>query len=466
MQQDELKKIPGVDKLLQDPLISNLKDKVGVELITYAIRLSLENARKKIFSGAEIQSNTEIIKEVNKQVNRVIGYEFKPVINATGIILHTNLGRAPLGKELLREIEPVLAGYSNLEFDLHTGKRGNRTDHISELLRFITGAEDSLIVNNNAASLLLILKTFADKKEVIISRGELVEIGGSFRIPEIMKCGGSKMIEVGTTNRTRISDYENAITESTRIIFKIHKSNYYIGGFSDEVELLELSHLAKKHNLILVHDTGSGLLKRPVYLKHFDEPDVRTSISNGADLVTFSCDKLLGASQAGIVVGKKHLVKQLSKSPLMRVLRVDKFAIASLCALLKYYLCEDELIEKSPVFKMLNRKKQTLYLLAKNLSDKLNNQKIKSEIIDSKAQCGGGAMPQHEFDSYAVKIIPDQPDKRFADKLFKSLLRYEKPVLGILREGEILFDVFTIQEDDIPILIEAVTESINKKVLS
>lgn len=459
MQQDELKKIPGVDKLLQDPLLSNLNEKVGVELVTYAIRLSLENARKKIFNGAKFQSNKEIIKEVNKHVNRITGYEFKPVINATGIILHTNLGRAPLGKELLKEIEPVLAGYSNLEFDLHTGKRGNRTDHITELLRFITGAEDALIVNNNAASLFLILKTFAEKKEVIISRGELVEIGGSFRIPEIMKCSGSKMIEVGTTNRTHLYDYENAITNNTRIIFKIHTSNYYIGGFSEEVELLELSHLAKKHNLILVHDTGSGLLKRPVRIKHFDEPDVRSSVSNGADLVTFSCDKLLGASQAGIIAGRKDLIKKMSKAPVMRALRVDKLAIASLCALLKYYLCEDELIKKSPVFRMLNRKKETLFLLAKNLADKLNSQRIKSEIIESKAQCGGGALPTVEFDSYAVKILPSSSNKNLPERLFKSLLRCEKPVLGILRSGEIMFDVFTINDEDIEIIVKAILES-------
>lgn len=456
MLQDELRKISSVDKLLHNPALTKLASEAGAELVTYSIRLVLETEREKVFNGSPAIGLNEIIREVKRHIHRVTGFDFKSVINATGIILHTNLGRAPLGKELLREIEPVLTGYSNLELDLHTGKRGDRNDHISHLLKFITGAEDALVVNNNAAALLLILKVFAEKKEIIISRGELIEIGGSFRIPEIMKAGGAKMIEVGTTNRTHLSDYENAITKDTRIIFKIHHSNYFIGGFSAEVELLELSHLAKKHNLLLVYDTGSGLLKKPALTKHLEEPDVRSGISNGADLVTFSCDKLLGASQAGLIVGKKDLIKQLAKAPLMRALRVDKFAIATLHAILKYYLKEEELVKKSPVFMMMSRNKNDLLLLAKKLSDLLKSHDVNSEVIESKAQCGGGALPEHEFESFAVKLLFDKKDKDFEDRLFKSLLRYEKPVLGILREGEILFDVFTLQEEELTGIADAV----------
>lgn len=456
MNKDVLKKIPGVDKLLHDPALIELKETAGTELVTYAIRSVLEHVREKIFGGGSLKSNNEIVREVIKQVKKITGFQLKPVINATGIILHTNLGRAPLGREQLKEIEPLLSGYSNLEFDLHTGKRSERTDHINGLLRFITGAEDSLIVNNNAAALYIILKTFAEKKEVIISRGELIEIGGSFRIPEIMKSAGAKMVEVGTTNRTRLSDYEDAITKNTRLIFKVHKSNYFIGGFTEEVELLDLSHLAQKSNLILVHDTGSGLLKRPVLCRHLDEPDVRNSIASGADMVTFSCDKLLGASQAGIVVGRKNLIKKMVKTPLMRVLRVDKFAIASLCVTLKYHLREEELLKNSPVYLMLNRKKEDLYLFAKNLSNDLQNFGIKSEIVQSKAQCGGGSLPELEIDSYAVKVLPDQPGKKFADQLFRALLRYDKPILGVQREGEILFDVLTLLNEDLKIIAMAV----------
>lgn len=463
MLQDELRKIPSVDKLLHDPVLAKLASETGSELVTYSIRLVLEIEREKVFSGSPANGLNEIIREVKRHIHRVTGFDFKSVINATGIILHTNLGRAPLGKELLKEIEPVLTGYSNLEFDLHTGKRGDRNDHISHLLKFITGAEDALVVNNNAAALLLILKVFAEKKEIIISRGELIEIGGSFRIPEIMKAGGAKMIEVGTTNRTHLSDYENAITKDTRIIFKIHHSNYFIGGFSKEVEILELSHLAKKHNLLLVYDTGSGLLKKPVFTKHIEEPDVRSGISNGADIVTFSCDKLLGASQAGLIVGKKDLIKQLAKAPLMRALRVDKFAIATLHAILKYYLKEEELVKKSPVFMMMNRSKNDLLLFAKKLSDLLKSHDLNSKVIESKAQCGGGALPEHEFESFAVKLLFDKKDKDFADRVFKSLLRYEQPVLGILREGEILFDVFTLQEDELTSIADAVKSCLKAK---
>ncbi|OGU29998.1 MAG: L-seryl-tRNA(Sec) selenium transferase, partial [Ignavibacteria bacterium GWA2_35_9] len=264
MLQDELRKIPGVDKLLSEPPIVTLKKEFGNELVTYAVRVILDKARREIFSGASAKDITTLSSEVKILVHQVLGESLKPVINATGVILHTNLGRAPLGKEVIRKIEPILSGYSNLEFNLHTGKRGERTDHINGLIKFITGAEDVLVVNNNAAAIFLILKTFAEKKEVIISRGELIEIGGSFRIPEIMKASGARMVEVGTTNRTRLSDYENAITKNTRLLFKAHKSNYYIGGFTEEVELNELSQLAKKHNLIFVYDLGSGLLKKPV----------------------------------------------------------------------------------------------------------------------------------------------------------------------------------------------------------
>ena len=458
MQQDELRKIPGVDKLLFESSIITLKKEFGNELVTYAVRVILDKARREIFSGASAKDITTLSSEVKILVHQVLGESLKPVINATGVILHTNLGRAPLGKEVIRKIEPILSGYSNLEFNLHTGKRGERTDHINGLIKFITGAEDVLVVNNNAAAIFLILKTFAEKKEVIISRGELIEIGGSFRIPEIMKASGARMVEVGTTNRTRLSDYENAITKNTRLLFKAHKSNYYIGGFTEEVELNELSQLAKKHNLIFVYDLGSGLLKKPVSLKHLEEPDVRSSINEGADLVTFSCDKLIGATQAGIIAGKKDLIKGLAKAPLMRILRVDKFTIVTLSTILKFYLHEEELIERSPVFMMLNRKKEELLNLAEKLCKGLQSSEMKAEIIKSKAQCGGGALPQLELESYAVKISPKQPDKNFADKIFKKLLTAEKPVLGILREGKLLLDVFTIQPDEVDVIVQNINK--------
>jgi L-seryl-tRNA(Ser) seleniumtransferase len=463
MANDELKKIPAVDKLLSHPTLLKLKELFGSELLTYSVRNVLDTERNRILDGKKSKSIDKLTDEIQQFSEKIAGNSLKPVVNATGIILHTNLGRAPLSKEIFSEMAPILSGYSNLEFDLDTGKRGERTDHIKELLKFITGAEDVLIVNNNAAAVFFILKTFAEKKEVIISRGELIEIGGSFRMPEIMKASGTKMTEVGATNRTRLSDYENAITPNTRLIFKAHKSNYYIGGFSEEVSIEELSKLARKHNLILVYDVGSGLLKKPSNQKFSDEPDIRSCLKEGADLVTFSCDKLIGATQAGIIAGRKDLIKTLSKAPLMRTLRVDKFTIASLNVILKFYLKEENLFSKSPVFRMLNRSKDELLKIADKLSDELKSNQIKIEIVETKAQCGGGALPQLELDSYAVKILPEKDEKnsaygtgRFADRLFKSLLRNEKPVLGILREGEFLLDVFTIGEEEIKTIVEAI----------
>jgi L-seryl-tRNA(Ser) seleniumtransferase len=456
MTQDELRKIPAVDKLLSHPSLLKIKESVGGELVTYSIRNVLDKERSRIIDGQKSKSIEKLIDEIQQFAEKIAGNTLKPVINATGIILHTNLGRAPLSKEILSEMEPILSGYSNLEFDLHTGKRGDRTDHIKELLKFITGAEDILVVNNNAAAVYFILKTFAEKKEVITSRGELIEIGGSFRMPEIMKSSGTKMVEVGATNRTQITDYEKAITDKTQLLFKANKSNYFIGGFSEEVSIEELSQLAKKHSLILVYDVGSGLLKKPADPKFSDEPDIRSCLKGGADLVTFSCDKLIGATQAGIIAGRKDLIKVLSKASLMRTLRVDKFTIAALNTILKFYLREEDLFKKSPVFAMLNRSKEELLKLAEKLSNDLKNYQIKNEIIESKAQCGGGALPQLELDSYAIKIIQEKDEKNFTDKLFKSLLSNEKPVLGILREGEILFDVFTIREEDIVTIVEAV----------
>jgi L-seryl-tRNA(Ser) seleniumtransferase len=273
-----------------------------------------------------------------------------------------------------------------------------------------------------------------------------------------MKASGARMVEVGTTNRTRLSDYENAITQKTALLFKAHKSNYYIGGFTEEVELADLFRLAKKHGLILVYDVGSGLLKKPVLSKHLDEPDIRSSISNGADLVTFSCDKLIGAAQAGIIAGKADLIKALAKAPLMRTMRVDKFTIVALNSILRFYLNEEELIKKSPVFMMLNRKKGELLKLAEKLSKELENINVKTVIIESKAECGGGALPQLELESYAVKILPNQLDKTtassFADKLFKKLLAAENPVVGILREGDLLLDIFAIQPDEVDTIVQ------------
>ncbi|MEW6195866.1 MAG: L-seryl-tRNA(Sec) selenium transferase [Bacteroidota bacterium] len=465
MLNNELKKIPSVDRILSDNSIIKLKETFNINLITNAIRNIISNERKEILGGKKAKGASELCSEIVQLVKKITTNSYRPVINATGIILHTNLGRAPLGNLLVNEIMPVIAGYSNLEFDLNTTKRGKRAEHIKDIIKLITDAEDTEIVNNNAAAIILALKTFTENKEVIISRGELVEIGGSFRIPEIMKTSGAIMVEVGTTNRTCLEDYEKAITKNTRVLFKAHKSNYFIKGFTDEVKIRELAALAKKNNLISMYDIGSGLLKKLNKLPFLDEPNVQSAIKDGADLVMFSCDKLLGGPQAGIITGRKGLISSISRSPLMRALRVDKITIALLTSILKLYFDEEELIAKVPLFNMLCKTKEELFTTALTLQKHLHDHGINSEVIESKAQCGGGSLPQLELNSYAVKLLFESANKKLIDNLYKKLINDETPILSVLREGDILFDVLTIQPSDINKIAGSVSSSISDLII-
>jgi len=456
----ELRLLPGVDALLEMEEIRLLSESYGKKLITWAIRESLAEVREKICQGKKSRSRADIIKLVKNAISRIALPSLKPVINATGIVLHTNLSRAPLGQEIMSSIAPVISGYSNLEFNLNTGRRGQRNDHIISLLKYVTGAENTVVVNNNAAAVLLTLITFAKNKEVIVSRGELIEIGGSFRIPDIMKASGAKMVEVGTTNRTRLADYENAITSKTSIIFKAHKSNYQIKGFSEEAEIEELVDLAKKHDLLMYYDIGSGLLRKPEGLDLKQEPDIRSSLQKGVDILSFSGDKLLGGPQAGIIAGKDKLIRKLARSPLMRVLRVGKLTMAALTSVITAYLNDETLFRDLPVFSMLNRDQEKLQIIATELQKNLLELEIGSEIIPSKAQVGGGTLPDHEVDSFAVKIINPGQNKKFAEITYKKLLRLEQPVLGILREGDLIFDVLSLFENQLQLLAEQIASTI------
>lgn len=458
--QTRLRQLPGVDKLLHNSKLKELADNYGIQLVTFSAREILAEERKQILAGKQNRDIVKIITLIEKKVKNIAQPSLKAVINATGIVLHTNLSRAPLGESCLQKIGPVISGYSNLEFNLNTGRRGQRNDHISELLRYITGAENALVVNNNAAAVYLSLITFAQGSEVIISRGELIEIGGSFRIPDIMQLSGATMIEVGTTNRTRLEDYETAITANTRIIFKAHKSNYEIKGFSEEVETEKLAELAHKHGLIMVYDIGSGLLRKPAGLPLEDEPDVQCSINAGADLVSFSGDKLLGGPQAGIIAGRDELVRQLAKSPLMRALRVGKLTMAALQYAVSAYLDDQELINNIPIFAMLNQSQEELQKTAVKLQTELASRGIASEVVKSQAQVGGGTLPGLQIDSYGVQLSNPAKDRKYAQKIFNLLLKLDKPVLGILREGNLVFDVLTLFKTDIIKVADAVLQVI------
>ncbi|MDD5672786.1 MAG: L-seryl-tRNA(Sec) selenium transferase [Chitinivibrionales bacterium] len=461
--QSSFSQIPSVDSLLKHPLLSDLRNQYGHELAVYAIRQTLADARKSLKKSRKIPSPDDIAGKAKDLIVSIAKPSLKRVINATGVILHTNLGRAVLGDSILKEITPAIQGYSNLEFDLKTGQRGRRGDHIKNLLRFITGAEDACVVNNNAAALVLILHTFAAGKEVIVSRGELIEIGGSFRIPEIMQASGAIMKEVGTTNRTRLGDYARAITKNTAMLFKAHTSNFSIKGFAEDVAFGELSKLASKHKLISVYDVGSGLLRPIPALLQNNEPVVAQILADdfhsNADLICFSGDKLLGGPQAGIIAGRKKLIAQLEAAPLMRALRVDKITLAALSSVCRSFFSAQTLEQNNPTAAMLGRSKDFLKKLADELCAALISAQISCRVIESCGQCGGGTLPDYAIQSYAVELIAPADIRKdrvaFAENSYQKLLQAETPVLAILREGKILFDVLTIQNGEIEMIKNA-----------
>lgn len=461
----DFRKIPSVNRILQAAELSKFKDTVQQDLIKRIVTVKLNELRSVIRKGGQPVEENEVIRQVETELSRIFHPSLRPVINATGVVLHTNLGRAPLGEELLDSIKPVLRGYSNLEFNLKTAQRGSRNSHLQELLQPVINCEESVVVNNNAAALFLALTALAKGKEVIISRGELVEIGGSFRIPEIITESGAKLVEVGTTNKTRLSDYENAVTENTALYLKVHKSNYFIQGFTEEVNMKDLTASASKNGLKTIYDLGTGLLDKKLYKGLDNEPDVKTALKEGADIVTFSCDKILGGPQAGIAAGRKDLIDVLACHPLMRVLRVDKMTISALNSVFCGLARSQSIVEEiNPVVRYLNRSEVRLTELAGKLAKKLNRPELIVSVIDNKAQCGGGTLPYHYIDSKAVTIRPrkggGEESKTFAEKLYHDLLSCEQPVLGILREGKIFFDVLTLEESDIDIIGDCIDKII------
>ncbi|MBW6516031.1 MAG: L-seryl-tRNA(Sec) selenium transferase [Candidatus Cloacimonetes bacterium] len=461
----DYRKIPSVNRIILSDILSDYRTKIRAPILKRIVSSKLEQIREEIVKGNLVPEETTIVKEIKEHINKLLRSSLSPVINATGVILHTNLGRAPFDDKILTEIIPVLNGYSNLEFNLLTAQRGSRNVHLNELLKVLLNCENSVVVNNNAAALMLTLRTLAADKEVIISRGELVEIGGSFRIPEIIEASGAKLIEVGTTNRTRLSDYEKAITENTALYLKVHKSNYYMYGFTEEVSLKELSKSAKKNHLNLIYDLGTGLIDRQLYKGMENEPDALNGLQDGADVITFSCDKLLGGAQAGIIAGRNKFIQPISKHPMMRALRVDKLTISLLNKVLISFLHEKSFIEEyNPVFRYINREMEEIETLAKALTSKLKSRYLDVTILDSKAQCGGGTLPYHFIDSKIVKITPKgcpaSVKKSFAENLYHKLLTSDVPVLGILREGTLMFDVLALENKDIELIGKSVKQLI------
>ncbi|GJM40084.1 MAG: L-seryl-tRNA(Sec) selenium transferase [Ardenticatenaceae bacterium] len=456
--QSLLRELPSIDRLLNTAMAVDMVLAYGRTLTVESLRQSLEAARSAILSGQASYApmNAILVDEARLWLESYLAPTLLPVINGTGVIVHTNLGRAPLSTAARQAIEDAAKGYSTLEYDLPSGQRGSRAVHAEQLITRLTDAEGALVVNNNAAAVLLMLTALCQGKEVIISRGQLVEIGGGFRIPDVMAQSGAKLVEVGTTNRTHLRDYTNAITENTAAILVAHHSNYKIIGFSSEPSLAELAELAHEHNLPLLYDQGSGALldSSPYGLE--PEPSVLDGLKAGADLVAFSGDKLLGGPQAGILVGRQELVTQLKKHPLARAVRADKLCLAGLSATLTHYLTENALNE-IPVWRMISRPLDEIESVADTWAARLQEHGVKAEVVDGRSTVGGGSLPGTSLPSRVVAIN----DKNL-DELATKLRKEKVPVIGRIQDGRFLIDPRTILPDQVEMLLQSLVNCTTK----
>lgn len=447
---DLLRNLPKIDEMML--FLEKGEQFAGVprELVKEACRSVVEGLRERILreKGAATALRLPTREAAAAQAAEVIegfgSYRLRRVINATGVILHTNLGRAPLCREALERIVEVARGYSNLEYDLEKGERGLRYDHVRRLLCALAGAEDALVVNNNAAAVLLVLNSLAEGKEAIVSRGELIEIGGEFRIPEVMEKSGARLKEVGTTNRTRLADYEGAIGPETGLILKVHTSNFRIMGFTEEAELFSLVELGKKHGLPVMDDLGSGCL---VELDRYGlerEPTVRDCIATGVDVVTFSGDKLLGGPQAGIILGKHEILERVRRNPLNRALRIDKLTLAALEATMVKYLRPDQALTDIRVLSALTEPPEAVRKRAKRLAALLRRAMPEGggvTLVDGTSMAGGGSLPTREIPTTLVGV---RAATLSAAALEERLRRGETPVIVRVADDRVLFDLRTI----------------------
>lgn len=453
--QDQLRHLPSVDALLQDLTVRALEQRYGHSLVVEACRAALDAARQRILAGASAPMPALLVDDIRERVEQAARPSLVPVINATGVIIHTNLGRAPLSEETIAAMKIAAQGYSNLEYDLGAGERGSRYVHAETLLKRLTGAEAALVVNNNAAAVLLILATFARGKQVILSRGQLVEIGGGFRIPEVMQQSGATLVEVGTTNRTYINDYARAINDQTAMIMRVHASNFRVIGFTHHPPLEELVTLAHGKSLLCVDDLGSGaLLNTSVYgLAH--EPMPQESLAAGVDLVSFSGDKLLGAPQAGIILGKQTLIDALKKFPLTRALRVDKVTLAGLQATLLHYL-KNEATKKIPIWVMIAATRESLEARATKWAERLRAAKLDATVIDAESTIGGGSLPGETLPTRALALDVASPDT-FAARLRANT----PPIIARIEAKRVVLDPRTVlphEEDALLAGIERVAK--------
>ena len=449
--------IPKVDVLLENSDIVTLIENHHRDVVVDVIREEIDKLRNFIKENDDINLIEEkinnLIENIKISTEKVYSYNIKKVINGTGTILHTNLGRAIISKKHADYLSEVVTSYSNLEYNLEEGKRGERYSHFEKLICKITGAEAAMAVNNNAAAVMLVLSSMAAEREVIVSRGELVEVGGKFRIPDVMKSSNAHLVEIGTTNKTHLEDYEDAISENTGAFLKVHTSNFKILGFTESVSIEELCKLGREKDIPVIEDIGSGAL---VDLSKYGleyEPTVQDSIKAGVDVVSFSGDKLLGGPQAGIIVGKKKYIDKMKKNPLTRAFRIDKFTATILEMIFHEYLNEEDAIKNIPVLSLITKDLKEIEKNANALFNKIENLENVADINveDTFSQIGGGSLPAERIKSKSVTIMP----KNISTQSLEAKLRAGKnPVVGRISEEKLILDMRTVLEDEIDILAQ------------
>ena len=444
----DLRALPSVDYLLGTARAAALIDRFGRPLTLDAVRVTLDDVRAAFVEGAAIPAETELVELVSHTLQEWTAPTLKHVINASGVILHTNLGRAPLCRAALQAIRDTAGGYSSLEYDLVKGKRGSRLVHAESLLRRLTGAEAALVVNNNAGAVLLALTALARRRKVVIARSQLVEIGGGFRVPDVMVQSGAKLLEVGTTNRVHMADYENALESKPVLFMRAHRSNFYIMGFTSEPTLSEIAQLADQTGIPLLDDLGSGSLLDTSRFGLGHEPMVQESLADGADLVCFSGDKLLGGPQAGVIVGCRDLVAKLKKHPLARAIRADKLCLSAMTATLLHYL-KDEAEQEIPIWRMISASQEAIHSRAQAWAEALGQ----GEVVPGESTIGGGSLPGETLPTSLLALTVRSPNR-----VAKKLRLAHPPIIARLENDRVLLDPRTVLPEQDTILLEAINQ--------
>jgi len=452
--QDQLRSLPAVDRIIADPAVRAWLDAHPRALVVSAVQAAIEETRARILAGGAACDMAALRVRAAELLHASSTPSLRRVINATGVVLHTGLGRAPLSSDAVAAVTACAAGYCNLEYDLASGTRGRRVDHIAALLCELTGAEAATVVNNNAAATLIILNTLASGAEVVVSRGQLVEIGGSYRLPDVFAAAGAVLREVGTTNRTRLADYERAISDRTAALLRVHTSNFRVVGFTQDVDFADLVALARRHHLPVIDDLGSGALADLSALGLPREPQVRESVAAGADLVCFSGDKLLGGPQAGLILGRGDLVRRIEANPLMRTYRVDKLVLAALEATLRAYRDPQSAAHSLPALALLSTPVDVLdrraHELARRLAERIPGESFR--VVADQSVAGGGSLPDREL---ATRCVAWQPAHLTVDEALVRLRSADTPVIARANANRVLLDVRTILDLDISDLVES-----------